>query len=146
MQAETNWILCHSTRAIRRRRSYFMSIAPSPLYKRIATEEAFATPDLLDEYRKLLASGSVNDPGFESLVGYYLLSESDRPTQVRNRLIDLDERRIADMNATGIDRQVLALTSPGVQIFDADTARALAISTNDQLAEAIRSEERRVGK
>ncbi len=114
-----------------------MSIAPSPLYKRIATEEAFATPDLLDEYRKLLASGSVNDPGFESLVGYYLLSESDRPTQVRNRLIDLDERRIADMNATGIDRQVLALTSPGVQIFDADTARALAISTNDQLAEAI---------
>ena len=55
-----------STRATRRRRSYFMSIAPSPLYKRIDTEEAFATPDLLDEYRKLLASGRVNDPGFES--------------------------------------------------------------------------------
>ena len=114
-----------------------MSIAPSPLYKRIATEEAFATPDLLSEYRKLLASGKSNDPGFDSMIGHYLLSESDRPTQVRNRLIDLDERRIADMNATGIDRQVLALTSPGVQIFDADTARALAISTNDQLAEAI---------
>ena len=114
-----------------------MSIAPSPLYKRIATEEAFATRDQLSEFHKLLASGKAIDPGFKSLVGHYLLSESDRATQVRNRLIDLDERRIADMDSTGIDLQVLALTSPGVQIFDADVARALAISTNDQLAEAI---------
>ena len=79
----------------------------------------------MSEFRKLLASGKSNDPGFDSMIGHYLLSESDRATQVRNRLIDLDERRIADMNATGIDRQVLALTSPGVQIFDADTASFL---------------------
>ena len=34
--------------------------------------------------------------------------------------------------------QILSLTSPGVQVFDADTATALAASTNDQVAEAIR--------
>jgi 2,3-dihydroxybenzoate decarboxylase len=42
------------------------------------------------------------------------------------------------MDQTGIARQILSLTAPGVQIFDSDTAVALARSTNDQLAEAIR--------
>jgi len=42
------------------------------------------------------------------------------------------------MDATGIDLQILSLTCPGVQIFDAATACALARSSNDLLAEAIR--------
>jgi 2,3-dihydroxybenzoate decarboxylase len=42
------------------------------------------------------------------------------------------------MDAAGISRQVLSLTSPGVQVFDATTATALARTSNDQLAEAIR--------
>ena len=43
------------------------------------------------------------------------------------------ERRIADMDATGIDVQILSLTSPGVHVFDADTAVGLARSANDEL-------------
>ena len=35
-------------------------------YKRIATEEAFATPELFEGYRRILASG-IDDPGFVSL-------------------------------------------------------------------------------
>jgi 2,3-dihydroxybenzoate decarboxylase len=50
----------------------------------------------------------------------------------------LGERRLADMDATGIAKQVLSLTAPGVQVFDADTATGLARSTNDQVAEAVR--------
>ena len=42
------------------------------------------------------------------------------------------------MDATGIARQIVSLTSPGVQIFDAATGTALATSFNDQLAEACR--------
>ena len=43
------------------------------------------------------------------------------------------------MDASGIDMQVLSLTSPGVQVFDAATANALARDpANDELAEAIR--------
>ena len=42
------------------------------------------------------------------------------------------------MDASGIDMQVLSLTSPGVQVFDAATANALAASSNDELADAIR--------
>ena len=112
-------------------------IAPSPSYKRIATEEAFATKELYRCYRDLLAKGPSGDPGFDSLCGYYVTHPSPRATQVRERMVDLGERRIADMDATGIDMQVLSLTAPGVQIFDADTAASLAISANDELAAAV---------
>jgi 5-carboxyvanillate decarboxylase len=37
-----------------------------------------------------------------------------------------------------VDVQLLLLTAPGVQVFEAQDAAALAASTNDQLAEAIR--------
>jgi 2,3-dihydroxybenzoate decarboxylase len=107
-------------------------------YLRIATEEAYAPPDMLERYRKLIKDGSTGDPGFESLMGYFLFNGSARTNAIIERLQDLDERRLADMNATGIARQVIALTAPGLQIFDADTAVGLAPSYNDGLAEAIR--------
>lgn len=112
-------------------------IPPSNKYKRIATEEAFAPAEMLDMYRKLYESRTLDDPGFDSLWGFYSTSMEQRPVDIRNKLVDLDELRIADMDATGIDHQIISLTSPGVQVFDRDTAVALAISSNDQLSEAI---------
>lgn len=106
-------------------------------FKRIATEEAFATPELLDLYRQMLTNGTIHDPGFLSLWGFYLSSPSPRARQIIERLQYLDERRIHDMDATGIATQILSLTSPGVQVFDSATAASLASSSNDQLAEAI---------
>jgi len=109
----------------------------TPNYLRIATEEAFATPQLFARYRKLLADGSHYDPGFASLMGFYLDNPSPRIQAVNQRMQDLGERRLADMDATGIARQILSLTSPGVQVFDADTAVRLARECNDVLAEAV---------
>ncbi len=106
-------------------------------YKRIATEEAFGTVEMFDRYRALLRGGGDLDPGFKSLMGYFLLHPSPRSTTIAERLADLDARRIGDMDAAGIDVQLLALTSPGVQIFDADTAKALAVNANDELVAAI---------
>jgi len=54
------------------------------------------------------------------------------------RLCDLGDRRIADMDAAGIDMQVLSLTSPGTEQLDASDAVALARDVNDALAEAVR--------
>src|SRR3989442_3592221 len=54
------------------------------------------------------------------------------------QLCDLDDRRIADMDAAGIDVQVLSLTSPGVEQLDATEAVALARQANDHLADAVR--------
>ncbi|HEY1961147.1 MAG TPA: amidohydrolase family protein [Rhizomicrobium sp.] len=105
-------------------------------YKRIATEEAWATPELFTQFGRLLDSG-YDDPGFKSLWGFYLRSEAERPKLIRDRLLDLDARRLGDMDATGIDLQLLLLTAPGVNMFEADVARALSISTNDALSEAV---------
>jgi 5-carboxyvanillate decarboxylase len=106
-------------------------------FKRIATEEAFATKEILQAYRDLLARKGSSDIGFNSLMGYYLTNPSERTRAVSERLADLGQRRIDDMDATGVDVQILSLTSPGVQIFDAATAVALARSANDELAAAI---------
>jgi 5-carboxyvanillate decarboxylase len=106
-------------------------------FKRIATEEAFFTKDVADAYRELLARNGTADTGFVSLMGYYLTNPSERTQAVAARLQDLGARRLADMDATGIDVQLLSLTSPGVQIFDAATAVALARSANDELADAV---------
>jgi 5-carboxyvanillate decarboxylase len=43
------------------------------------------------------------------------------------------------MDATGIDRQIISLTAPGTQIFEADRAVAMATLANDQLAQACRA-------
>lgn len=108
-------------------------------YLRIATEEAFAPPELISAWREMVAAGAVDDPGFRSLWGFYLSSTSPRATSIVERLQDLGERRLADMDASGIDRQIISLTSPGTQIFDRDRAVAMAILANDQLAQACRA-------
>ena len=58
--------------------------------------------------------------------------------QLLDQLCDLDDRRIADMDAAGIDMQVLSLTSPGVEQLDTTEAVTLAREANNHLAEAVR--------
>jgi len=106
-------------------------------YRRIAAEEAWAPPEILDRYRRLLAEPAFDDPGFRSLWGYFS-GKSPRATDLVARIQDLGERRLREMDESGIAKQVVFLTAPGVQVFDAPTATSLARSTNDQLAEAVR--------
>jgi predicted TIM-barrel fold metal-dependent hydrolase len=55
------------------------------------------------------------------------------------QLDDLGEIRISDMDAAGIDMQVISHMQPGTQIFDAETAVAMARKANDALYAATRS-------
>jgi len=104
---------------------------------RIAAEEAWAPADVLARYKKLLAEKPASwDPGFRSLWGFFL-GPTERATSLVTRIQDLGERRLADMDATGIARQLVFLSSPGVQVFDAATAVSLAREYNDQLASEI---------
>jgi len=106
-------------------------------YLRIATEEAFVTEEALKLYGEIL-DGPDPDPGFKSLWGFYLRSEAERPKFVRESLLNLGARRLKDMDDRGIDRAILALTAPGTQVLSKDKANALAISSNDELAQACR--------
>jgi 2,3-dihydroxybenzoate decarboxylase len=110
---------------------------PNPPYKRIATEEAWAPPELVELYRKALAERSIDDPGFYSLWGFFA-GPSERAKLLVDRIQDLGERRLADMDATGIAMQVVSVTSPGVQLFEPALATSLATRLNDELAEAVR--------
>src|SRR5258708_11588124 len=106
-------------------------------YLRIATEEAFSTAEVLSAYKRLIAAGP-DDPGFVSLWGFYSGSPSVRATTVIERLQDLGARRLADMDAGGIDKAIIALTAPGTHVFAADEAKALTADANDQLSAACR--------
>jgi 5-carboxyvanillate decarboxylase len=106
-------------------------------YLRIATEEAFITPEVLGAYQRVIAGG-IDDPGFVSLWGFYSTSSSKRATSIREGLLDLGARRLADMDATGIDKAIIALTAPGAHVFAPAEGKALAADANDQLAAACR--------
>jgi hypothetical protein len=54
-------------------------------------------------------------------------------------LTDLGEKRIADMDAAGIDMQVLSVSAPATQQIDASEAVTLSRKANDRLAEAVRA-------
>jgi 2,3-dihydroxybenzoate decarboxylase len=77
------------------------------------------------------------DPGFKGLMGFYMSSQSDRARHIMRCLTDLDELRLQHMDEAGIDHQVIALTSPGVQVMDKATAVTMSILANDQLAQAV---------
>ena len=48
-----------------------------------------------------------------------------RPKFIIDRLQELGQPRIDDMNASGVDKQILSLTSPGVQVCPRSIGRDL---------------------
>jgi 5-carboxyvanillate decarboxylase len=104
--------------------------------RRIAVEEAFVTPEIADEWDKVLTSKFV-EPGFLKM-GESILAKNEGTRVIHAKLIDLGAGRIAQMDSDGIDLAVLSLTSPGVQAFDAVTATELAAQSNDVLAAAVK--------
>jgi 2,3-dihydroxybenzoate decarboxylase len=56
---------------------------------------------------------------------------------LRQRLDDLGALRLKDMDAAGIDLQVIAHGAPGLQRVNAETAIELAVRANNRLAETI---------
>ncbi len=94
----------------------------------IATEEAFAPKPYLDRYLQLARTLDTAPARYLSM--YYAKPEMTR------QLTDPDYR-IEEMDRFGVDMHLLSITAPGVQAFDAETGTALAIESNDVLAEAI---------
>ncbi len=96
----------------------------------ITLEEHFATPAFMDgPGRQLKAQAEASRGHPEVAFGLPNLVE---------RLTSLGERRLQDMDAAGIDVQVLSLTAPGTEQLPPDEARATARETNDALAEAVK--------
>jgi 5-carboxyvanillate decarboxylase len=104
---------------------------------KISTEEAFATPLLMAEWKKLIDDGNPNEAGLEQMIGAVLDPVSDWEAMLQERLPELGPLRIQAMDESGVDMQLIFITAPGVQPFTADLANALAIDANDVLIEAV---------
>jgi predicted TIM-barrel fold metal-dependent hydrolase len=104
---------------------------PRKKYRLIATEEAFASPGQVEAMRHAGAT-LWNDPDMRMWRGF-LENET-----ILRRLLDLEQERLGIMDQFGVDMHLLSLTAPGVQLFDAGSATALAVSANDLLAETVK--------
>lgn len=106
--------------------------------RRIATEEAFSIPEVAAALRDVARSPS-HSADMVLVKRIYDAPPGDKSPMgvMKSRLIDLEDERLRDMDENGVDVQILSLTAPGVQMFDADTATELAALANDRLAEVI---------
>jgi predicted TIM-barrel fold metal-dependent hydrolase len=94
--------------------------------KTIGLEEHFVTNDVQQAWSRL-------EPQWQNPPG--LNARGD----LAQRLADLDAERFAAMEDSGLDVQVLSLTSPGVQNVSASDAVALQTASNDLVADAVRA-------
>ena len=91
--------------------------------RRIALEEAFWISDLGEETHPF---------------GHLTPRNAEWVDNVQRRLTDLHGERLRDMDANGIDVQVLSLTSPGIQAHtDIESAIKDARRANEVLADAV---------
>jgi hypothetical protein len=102
-------------------------------YKRIATEEAWTFPALVKAQVDYLESADAPaDPALR-MGGMFAANQN-----LQRMLQDVGELRIAHMDEYGIDRQLLLLTAPGVQVLRPGDGTALAREANDIAADACR--------
>jgi uncharacterized protein len=91
----------------------------------IGTEEHFVTDDVVAAWSRLDPSARK-----DSRAGV-------PPGELGERLQEVGAHRIAAMDETGLDVQVVSLTSPGLHNLPADEAAHLQIETNDRIAELV---------
>ena len=102
-------------------------------YKRIATEEAWTFPALVKAQVDYLESGDAPNDDSLKMAGMFAGMPS-----LQEMLQDLGELRLSHMDELGIDRQLLLLTAPGVQVVRPGDGTALAREANDIAADACR--------
>ena len=103
-------------------------------YQRIATEEAWNIPEVLEAQVRLLQSDHAPDDSSLRMAGMF-----SKLPELQAQLMDLGPRRLKRMDELGIAKQLLLLTAPGVQVLEPGEGTALARLANDRLAQACRA-------
>ncbi|MDF9811756.1 amidohydrolase family protein [Streptomyces sp. SPB162] len=95
----------------------------------VAVEEAFAIPGAIRQ---------------EAVIRQRLEAPEAIKQEWFRRLDDLTDLRLADMDANGVDVQVLSYATPGLEVIE-DPAEAVAVArrVNDHLAKAVAADPKR---
>ncbi len=110
--------------------------------KKIAIEEHFLT----ENYRNFLRTRKeFPRQEFVEQGGQKVKREWWSPTNYRlldhdltEKVHDLGEKRLKDMDEAGIDMQVLSFSLPGIEPFNASDGTAMAKNINDELSEVVK--------
>ena len=106
----------------------------------IATEEDWSILEVAAELKKV-AEGPSQSLDKLLVKGIYTVAPGEPGYDAfpfLGGLLDAEETRLRQMDELGVDMHLMALTAPGVQMFDADTAHELAMLANDRLAALCR--------
>ena len=95
----------------------------------ITVEEHFTPPGFLDGPGRQLRDNTAR--------------RGARGAEILEQLVDVGDRRIADMDAAGIDMQVLSINAPGTEQMEAADASTLARASNDFLSHAVKQHPKR---
>lgn len=112
-------------------------------FRRIATEEAWAIPEQREAIAAIARSTWDNLDVRNLRGGSTPAAAGGAPAGegasnvLGRRLLDVDGERLEQMDRDGVAMQILSLTSPGVQLFDPQTAVSMAQLANDRLAEVV---------
>lgn len=107
-----------------------MSQSGNKAFRTITLEEHFATPAFME--------GPGREFGERARAAHPQSQTTPISAHLVDQLLDLDDLRTTDMDAAGIDMQVLSLNSPGLEQLDATAAQTLARDANDILGQAVR--------
>ena len=110
--------------------------------KKIDLEAHFITQEYLDCFGTRQEFPTLETIEDEKQRKFYRIQYGPGLSQTRSadlirRLLDLGEGRLKEMDAAGIDVQVLSLIDPGCEQFEAEEATALVRRINDELFRAI---------
>jgi 5-carboxyvanillate decarboxylase len=100
-------------------------------WRRIATEESFYIPEVAE------AQHALSKSLWDNLDMRRIERRTSLQSPLYQKLIDIEGERLRSMDSDGVAMQLLSLTTPGVQLFDPETAATFAASVNDRLAEIV---------
>src|ERR1700680_4592090 len=92
------------------------------IMRTITLEEHFAPPGFLDGAGRQLKDN--------------IAKTGARGAKILEQLVEIDDKRIADLGGAGIDMQVLSINAPGTEQLDAAEALTIARESNDFLGAA----------